>query len=61
VTMINPDVSAHLLRPPVGEWVAVTGDTRFQPTLGRGISLAELSDEQGVFGVASVSQLLQPR
>lgn len=61
VTMINPDVSAHLLRPPVGEWVAVTGDTRFQPSLGRGISCAELSDEQGVFGVASVSQLLQPR
>jgi hypothetical protein len=61
VTMINPDVSAHLLRPPVGEWIAVTGDTRFQPGLGRGISVAELSDEQGVFGVASVSQLIQHR
>ena len=27
VTMINPDVTAHVLRPPADEWVAVTGET----------------------------------
>lgn len=61
LTMINPDVSAQLLRAPVGEWVAVTGDTRLDPILGRGISYALLSDTDGVFGTAMASQLLQPR
>jgi hypothetical protein len=61
MTMINPDVTAHLLRPPAGEWIAVTGDTRFEPARGRGVSLAQLSDADGVFGVASTSQLVQPR
>lgn len=60
-TMINPDVSAHVLRRPTGEWMGVTGDTRFAPDLGRGMSIAHLSDAQGVFGVASASQLVQPR
>lgn len=60
-TMINPDVSAHVLRPPAGEWVAVTGDTRFAHALGRGMSTAHLSDVGGVFGVASASQIVQPR
>ena len=61
VSMINPDVSAHILRVPVGEWIAITGHTRFSHTAARGFSWAELSDEQGVFGGASTSQLLQPR
>ena len=61
LTMINPDVSAQVLRPPVGEWVAVTGDTRFQPEQGRGVSIATLSDDDGVFAYAMTSQLLQPR
>ena len=61
VTMINPDVTAHVLRPPISEWVAITGDTRFHPGLGRGISSAVLSDDEGVFAMASTSQLVQPR
>jgi hypothetical protein len=61
LTMINPDVTAQVLRQPVGEWIAVTGDTRFNAGLGRGISTAVLSDEQGVFGTSSTSQLLQGR
>jgi hypothetical protein len=61
LTMINPDVTAHVLRPPVGEWVAVTGDTRFHAALGRGISYAQLSDEDGLFAISSTSQLIQPR
>lgn len=61
LTMINPDVTAQVLRPPRGDWVAVTGDTRFNPAMGRGISYALLSDTEGVFATASASQLIQPR
>jgi hypothetical protein len=61
VSMINPDITAHVLRPPTGEWTAITGDTRFNPALGRGLSSATLSDADGVFAVASTSQLVQPR
>jgi hypothetical protein len=60
VTAINPDVSAHFLRPTRGEWMAVVGDTRFSQEVGRGVSVATLSDVDGVFGFASTSQLLEP-
>jgi hypothetical protein len=60
VTTINPDVSAHVLRPPTGEWIAVVGDTYFAHELGRGISTVYLCDDRGVFGVASTCQLVQP-
>lgn len=58
LTAINPDVSAHVSRPPVGEWVALVGDTRFSHEVGHGVSVATLSDTQGVLGVTSTSQLL---
>jgi len=61
VTMINPDVSAHILRPPNGEWVGITGETIFNTQMGRGISFAQLSDDDGIFAVVSLSQLLQRR
>jgi hypothetical protein len=61
MTMINADVTAHVLRPPVGEWIAVTGETNFSPDVGRGVSSAVLSDGTGPFGVASTSQLVQRR
>jgi hypothetical protein len=58
VGIINPDVSGHLTRGPVGEWVAMTGNSYFQHDTGHGISTALISDEAGVFGVTSTSQLL---
>ena len=61
VTMINPDLSAHVLREPTGEWIAITGDTRFNTGLGRGVSTATFSDADGVFAFASISQILQMR
>lgn len=61
VTMINPDVTAHVLRRPTGGWIAITGDTRFEPAVGRGLSWATLSDADGPYAVVSISQLLQPR
>ncbi len=60
-TTINPDVSAHVLRQQAGEWVAITGGTRFTPPLGRGVSTATLSDLDGVFAEVTVCQLVQPR
>jgi hypothetical protein len=61
MVMINPDVTAQVLRSPVGEWIAVTGDTRFSRATGRGVSAATLSDLDGPFAAATTSQLLQPR
>jgi hypothetical protein len=60
VTMINPDVTGHVLRPPVGDWIGITGETRFNPAMGRGLSWTTLSDGEGVFAVVSLSQLVQP-
>lgn len=59
VSMINADVSAHVFRMPRGEWVAMTGHTYFNHAVGHGMSMATMSDHQGVFGVSSTSQILQ--
>lgn len=58
VSAVNADVSAHVFRPPTSEWVAMVGSTRFEHRLGHGISMATLSDEDGVFGVTSTSQVV---
>jgi hypothetical protein len=60
-TSINPDVTGHLMRAPLGEWMALTGHTYFAHGPGHGISTAVMSDVDGVFGVASTSQILDPR
>ena len=57
VTSINPDVTGHLNRAPVGEWVALPGNTYYDTGVGHGVSMAVLSDVEGVFGTASTSQL----
>ena len=58
VTAINPDVSAHVVRPPAGEWVALVGDTRFAHRIGHGFSAAHMVDTDGVCGVTSTSQVV---
>lgn len=60
-TSINPDVTGHLCRGPVGEWMALTGHTYFAHGPGHGVSTAVMSDADGVFGVASTSQILDAR
>ena len=57
---INPDVTGHLSRGPVGEWVALTGNTHYAHGVGHGVSVATMSDAAGTFGVTSTSQILQP-
>ena len=60
VTMINPDVTAHVLRPPADEWVAVTGETYVDHSMGRSMTVATYSDSQGMYAQGSLSQLVQP-
>jgi hypothetical protein len=57
---INPDVTGHVFRPPVGEWVALTGHTYYGQAVGHGMSMGVMSDEDGVFGVTSTSQIVEP-
>jgi hypothetical protein len=59
-TSINPDVTGHLCRGPAGEWVALTGHTYYDHAVAHGLSMAVMSDEIGVFGITSTSQILQP-
>jgi acyl-coenzyme A thioesterase PaaI-like protein len=59
-TSINPDVTGHLTRAPVGEWVALSGNTYYSPATGHGVSMAVMSDTTGVFGTTSTSQIVQP-
>lgn len=59
VTAINPDVSAHVVRPPRGEWIGLVGDTRFAHGIGHGFSAATMVDRDGVIGVTSTSQVVQ--
>jgi hypothetical protein len=61
VTMINPDVTAQVLRPPADEWVAITGETLVHPDLGRSMTIATFSDREGLYATGSLSQLVQPR
>ncbi len=58
---INPDVTGHLNRAPVGDWVALTGHTHYSHDVAHGVSMAVMSDAEGVFGVTSTSQILDPR
>ena len=59
-TSINPDVTGHLTRVPVGDWVALSGHTYYSHDTAHGVSVALMSDEVGVFGTTSTSQILQP-
>lgn len=61
LTMINPDVTAHVVRMPADGWIGMTGRTSFDPVAGRGVSLASFHDDDGPFAVASTSHLIQRR
>lgn len=58
VTAINADVSAHINRYPVGEWIAITGNTRVDSKTGHGASMGIMSDCLGVFGHTSMAQIV---
>jgi hypothetical protein len=58
-SMINADVTVQVLRYPVGDEVAVVGDTRLALGDGLAISNALLHDRSGPVAAATTSQLVQ--
>ena len=58
---INPDLSIHLARPPVGEWVCLDAVSRLSPEHGVGMAECALYDESGRIGRSLQSLLLDRR
>lgn len=57
---LNADLNIHVLRPPVGPWFALEGQTAFSVT-GIGQSTARLHDRRGPVGASSCAQLVDAR
>jgi hypothetical protein len=57
---INPELTVHLHREPVGEWVCVDAVTTVTPG-GAGLATTALSDVDGPVGVGAQSLLVGPR
>lgn len=57
---INPEVTVHLHREAVGEWVCLDARTAISPG-GSGLATSVLSDQQGPLGVGAQSLLVAPR
>ena len=57
---INPELTVHLHREAVGEWVCVQARTAISPG-GAGLATTALSDLEGPLGVGAQSLLVAPR
>jgi hypothetical protein len=57
---INPDLTVHLSRPPVGEWVAMRAKSHIGP-FGAGMAESELFDRGGRIGRSVQSLLIDVR
>ncbi len=57
---INPELSVHLHREAVGEWVCLDAATAIS-TGGAGLATAVLSDREGPVGVSAQTLLVTPR
>ena len=57
---INPELSVHLHREAVGEWVCLDARTAISPG-GAGLATSVLSDLDGPVGVGAQSLLVAPR
>jgi hypothetical protein len=63
-TFINPDLTVHLLRPPLGEWIGMRSATHYgRPSGSTGVGFAEsaLYDVQGRLGRSVQSLLIDDR
>ena len=56
----NADLSLHLHRQPIGEWIGLMSQTQMDGS-GAGTALSRLFDEQGGFGVAVQTLALRER
>jgi hypothetical protein len=57
---VNTDLTVHLHREPVGEWVLLDARTRVEDT-GAGLAWSVLSDERGPIGIAAQSLFVAAR
>lgn len=57
---VNTELSIHLYREPVGEWIALDARSVTDPS-GAGLSAATLHDLRGPFGVCAQSLFVEPR
>ncbi len=57
---LNTELTVHLLRPPVGEWICLDAETTLS-TGAVGIATAEIHDELGLVGRSSQALLIRPR
>jgi hypothetical protein len=57
---VNTDLSIHLAREPVGEWVMLDARTRVEPH-GAGLAASTLYDERGQIGLAAQSLFVAER
>jgi hypothetical protein len=55
---INPDLSIHLTRPPVGAWVGLRSATRLGD-VGAGVCTTELWDDRGRVGTSTQGLLVE--
>lgn len=61
---INPDLSVHLARPPVGEWIGMVSHSRYgsdTASSGAGFAESELYDADGRVGRSVQSLFVEPR
>lgn len=56
----NTDLTVHLVRAPVGEWLGIECDVEFGPT-GVGVTAAALHDIEGCWGRALQILTIRPR
>lgn len=57
---VNPDLTVHVVRYPVGEWIRLRAATAIDRA-GVGLADTELHDEQGPLGRALQSLVVRPR
>jgi hypothetical protein len=57
---INPELTVHVHREAVGEWICLDAQTAISPG-GTGLATSVLSDLEGPVGVAAQSLLITPR
>ncbi|MGE5156526.1 MAG: thioesterase family protein [Gemmatimonas sp.] len=57
---LNADLTVSMARQPVGEWILLDGESWIGPD-GAGLAMARLADEQGYFGRAVQSLVIERR
>jgi len=55
----NPNLTVHLARPPIGEWLGLRSRVSWEPSRGMGVGGAILFDEQGAIGCVSMAVALK--